>query len=134
MNTDHIMIISFVWISNFRIIFAMPSKLKLMEEIIFSVRLNKTGGSALELFVKGHWLAKTLLNNSALSLYLVIYPFWWSSGWMQGIFLLLRNNFKTGQYVLVLVKVFLILFEIREWYFDKLRLRTSFYFWKIKKC
>ena len=134
MNTDHIMIISFVWISNFRIIFAMPSKLKLMEEIIFSVRLNKTGGSALELFVKEHWLAKTLLNNSALSLYLVIYPFWWSSGWMQGSFLLLRNNFKTGQYVLVLVKVFLILFEIREWYFDKLRLRTSFYFWKIKKC
>ena len=134
MNTDHIMIISFVWISNFRIIFAMPSKLKLMEEIIFSVRLNKTGGSALELFVKEHWLAKTLLNNSALSLYLVIYLFWWSSGWMQGIFLLLRNNFKTGQYVLVLVKVFLILFEIREWYFDKLRLRTSFYFWKIKKC
>ena len=134
MNTDHIMIISFVWISNFRIIFAMPSKLKLMEEIIFSVRLNQTGGSALELFVKEHWLAKKLLNNSALSLYLVIYPFWWGSGWMQGIFLLLRNNFKTGQYVLVLVKVFLILFEIREWYFDKSRLRTSFYFWKIKKC
>ena len=134
MNTDHIMIISFVWISNFRILFAMPSKLKLMEEIIFSVRLNKTGGSALELFVKEHWLAKKLLNNSALSLYLVIYPFWWGSGWMQGIFLLLRNNFKTGQYVLVLVKVFLILFEIREWYFDKSRLRTSFYFWKIKKC
>ena len=53
----------------------MPSKLKLMEEIIFSVRLNKTGGSALELFVKEHWLVKTLLNNSALSLYLVIYPF-----------------------------------------------------------
>ena len=134
MNTDHIMIISFVWISNFRIIFAMPSKLKLMEEIIFSVRLNQTGGSALELFVKEHWLAKKLLNNSALSLYLVIYQFWWGSGWMQGIFLLLRNNFKTGQYVLVLVKVFLILFEIREWYFDKSRLRTSFYFWKIKKC
>ena len=134
MNTDHIVIISFVWISNFRIIFAVPSKLKLMEEIIFSVRLNQTGGSSLELFVKEHWLAKKLLKNSALSLYLVIYLFWWSSGWMQGVFLLLRNNFKTGQYVLVLVKVFLILFEIRKWYFDKSRLRTSFYFWKIKKC
>ena len=37
---------------------------------------------------------------------------------MQGIFLLLRNDFKIDQYVLVLVKGFVILFEMREEYFS----------------
>ena len=53
----------------------MPSEPKSMEEITFSVRLNKTEGSTLEVFIRKHWLAKTLLNNSTLSLYLVLrYP------------------------------------------------------------
>ena len=46
-----------------------------MEEITFSVRLNNTEGSTLELFISEHWLAKTLLNNSDLSLHLVMYLF-----------------------------------------------------------
>ena len=36
-----------------------------MEEITFSVRLIKTQGSTLEVFIRKHWLAKKLLNNSA---------------------------------------------------------------------
>ena len=36
-----------------------------MEEITFSVRLNKTEGSTLELFIRKKWLVKKLLNNSA---------------------------------------------------------------------
>ena len=57
--------------SNFWIIFAMSSELKLLEEITFSVRLNKTEGSTLELLFGERWLAKKLLNNSTLSSYLV---------------------------------------------------------------
>ena len=44
----------------------MSPELKLMEEITFSVRLNKTEGRTLELFIKEHWLAKKLLNNSVI--------------------------------------------------------------------
>ena len=57
------------------IIFAMLSKPKSIEEIAFSVRLIKTEASTLELFIREYWLAKNLLNNSALSLYLVMYLF-----------------------------------------------------------
>ena len=32
-----------------------------------SVRLNNREGSTLELFIREHWLAEKLLNNSALS-------------------------------------------------------------------
>ena len=39
---------------------------------------------------------------------------------MQGIFLLLTNDFKIDQYVLVLVRRFIILSEIREKYFSLL--------------
>ena len=49
-DTDHIMTMSFVcW--------------------------NNKEGSTLELFITEHWLAKKLLNNSALSLHLVMYLF-----------------------------------------------------------
>ena len=44
----------------------------MMEEIAFSVRLNKMEGSTLELFIREHWLAKKLLNNSPLSLLLLL--------------------------------------------------------------
>ena len=53
----------------------MSSELKLMEEITFSALLKKTEESTLELFTREHWLARKLLNNSALSYYLVIYLF-----------------------------------------------------------
>ena len=53
----------------------MSSEPKSMEEITLSVRLNNREGSMLELFIREHWLAKTLLNNSALSLHLVMYVF-----------------------------------------------------------
>ena len=46
-----------------------------MEEITFSVHLNKRERSTLELFIREQWLAKKLLNNSDLSLYLIIYLF-----------------------------------------------------------
>ena len=46
-----------------------------MKEIIFSVQLYKTEGSTLELLIREHWLANQLLNNSALTLYLVVYLF-----------------------------------------------------------
>ena len=46
-----------------------------MEEITFSVRLSNREGSTLELFIREHWLAKRLLNNSVLSLHLVMYLF-----------------------------------------------------------
>ena len=48
---------------------------KSMEDITFSVRLNNREGSTLELFIREHWLAKMLSNNSALSLNLVMYLF-----------------------------------------------------------
>ena len=57
-----------------------------MEEITFSVHLNNREGSTLELFIREHWLAKKLLNDSALSLHLVMYiPIlmkqqWWNAG------------------------------------------------------
>ena len=92
----------------------MPSEPKSMEDITFSVRLNTREVSMLELFIREHWLAKKLLNNSALSSYLVMYLFGLNSGGMQQIFSLLRNAFKIDQYVLVLVKGFIILFEVRE--------------------
>ena len=47
-------------------------------------------------------------------------PIWWNCGGTQGIFLLLRNDFKIDQYVLVLVRRFIILSEIREKYFSLL--------------
>ena len=53
----------------------MSSEPKSMGEITFSVRLINREGSMLELFIREHWLAKKLLNNSALSLNLVIYLF-----------------------------------------------------------
>ena len=53
----------------------MSSEPKSMEEITFSFCLNNRAGSMLELFIREHWLAKKLLNNSALSLNLVIYLF-----------------------------------------------------------
>ena len=53
----------------------MSSEPKSMEEITFSVRLNNRDRSTIELFIREHWLAKKLLNNSALSLNLVIYLF-----------------------------------------------------------
>ena len=53
----------------------MSSEPKLMEEITFSVDLNSAEGSTLELFIREHWLAKTLLKNSVLSLNLVMYLF-----------------------------------------------------------
>ena len=53
----------------------MLSELTSMEEIEFSVCLYKTEGRTLELVIREHWLAKKLLNNSALSLYLVMYLF-----------------------------------------------------------
>ena len=40
-----------------------------------SVRLNNREGSTLELFIREHWLAKNLLNNSVLPLHLVMYLF-----------------------------------------------------------
>ena len=46
-----------------------------MEQITFSVRLNRTEGSTVELFIREHSLAKKLLNNSALTLNLVMYLF-----------------------------------------------------------
>ena len=46
-----------------------------MGEITFSVRLNNRAGTTLELFIREHWLAKNLLNNSALSLHLVMHLF-----------------------------------------------------------
>ena len=46
-----------------------------MKDITFSVRLNNRERSLLELFITENWLAKKLLNNSALSLHLVIYQF-----------------------------------------------------------
>ena len=45
----------------------MSSEPKSMEEITFSVRLNNRERSTLELVVREHWLAKKLLNDSALS-------------------------------------------------------------------
>ena len=36
---------------------------------------------------------------------------------MQGIFLLMKNDFKIDQYVLVMIKGFTMLFEIHELYF-----------------
>ena len=54
-----------------------------MEEIIFSVRLNNSEESTLELFIREHWLPKKLLNNSVLSLHLVMYLLmkqWWDAG------------------------------------------------------
>ena len=108
-----ILIISWPWAlfgSNFWITFAMSFQLKLMEEITFSLILNKNKESTLELFIGEHWLAKTLLKNSAL--YLVLYLFQWSSGEIQGIFLLLRNDFKIDQYILVLVEGFINFFKI----------------------
>ena len=48
---------------------------KIDEDITFSVRVNNREGSTLELFIRQHWLAKKLLNNSALSLHLVMYLF-----------------------------------------------------------
>ena len=53
----------------------MSSEPKSMEDITFSVRVNNREGSTLELFIRQHWLAKKLLNNSALSLHLVMYLF-----------------------------------------------------------
>ena len=47
----------------------MSSEPKSMEEITFSVRLNNRDRSTIELFIREHWLAKKLLNNSALSLH-----------------------------------------------------------------
>ena len=46
-----------------------------MEEISFSVSLNNREQSTLELFIRENWLAKKLLNNSVLSLHLVMYLF-----------------------------------------------------------
>ena len=46
--------------------------MKLMEENTFSVFSSETEGSALELFIRKYCLAKMLLKNSDLSLYLVI--------------------------------------------------------------
>ena len=43
----------------------MSSEPKSMEDITFSVRLNNKEGSTLELFIREHWLAKNVLNNSA---------------------------------------------------------------------
>ena len=51
----------------------MPSEPKSMEDITFSVRLNTREVSTLELFIREHWLAKKLLNNSDLFLYLAMY-------------------------------------------------------------
>ena len=44
----------------------LASEPKSMEEITFSVRLNNRERSTLELFIKEHWLAKKLLNNSVI--------------------------------------------------------------------
>ena len=44
-----------------------------MEDITFSVRLSNREGRTLELFTREHWLAKKLLNNSVLSLHLVMH-------------------------------------------------------------
>ena len=46
-----------------------------MENITFSIILNKTKGSTPELFIVEQWLAKRLLNKSAFHLYLVLYLF-----------------------------------------------------------
>ena len=46
--------------------------MKLMEEITFSVCSSETEGSALELFIRRYCLAKKLVKNSNLSLYLVM--------------------------------------------------------------
>ena len=51
----------------------MSSEPKSMEEITFSVCLINREGSTLELIIREHWLAKKLLNNSALSLHLIMY-------------------------------------------------------------
>ena len=40
----------------------MPSEQTSMEEITFSVRLNKTEGSRLEFFIREHWLAKKVIE------------------------------------------------------------------------
>ena len=40
----------------------MSSEPKSMEEIAFSIRLNKTERSKLELFIREHWLGKMLFN------------------------------------------------------------------------
>ena len=106
-----ILIISWSWVLFFRIIFSISFELKLMEKIIFSVRLNNTEGSPLELFIRKYWSAKNILDNSASSLHLVICLFWWSNGGMKVIFLLLRNDFKIDQHVLVLVKAFTFFFS-----------------------
>ena len=106
-----ILIISWSWVLFFRIIFSISFELKLMEKIIFSVRLNNTEGSPLELFIRKYWSTKNILDDPALSLHLVICLFWWSSGGMQVIFLLLRNDFKIDQHVLVLVKAFTFFFQ-----------------------
>ena len=50
----------------------MSSEWKLMEESAFSVCLIKTEGNILELFIREHRLVKTLMNNLALFLYLVM--------------------------------------------------------------
>ena len=51
-----------------------------MGEITFSARLINREGSTLQLFIREYWLAKKLLNNSALSLHLVMYLFCFSTG------------------------------------------------------
>ena len=43
-----------------------------MEEITFAFRMSKTKGSTLESLIREHLLAKKLLNNSTLFLYLTI--------------------------------------------------------------
>ena len=53
----------------------MSSEPKSMEGITFYVRFSNREGSTVELFIREQWLAKKLLNNSALSLHLVMYLF-----------------------------------------------------------
>ena len=50
----------------------MSSEPKSMEDSTFSVPLNTREVSTLELFIREYWLAKKLLNNSVLSLHLVM--------------------------------------------------------------
>ena len=117
MDTDQIVNL---YGSNFWIIFAMSFQLKVIEMITFSPILNKTKGSNLELFIGELWLGKLLLNNSAWYLYLVLHLFRWCIAEIQGMFSLLRNDFESDQYVLVLVKGFISFFDICEWYFSLL--------------
>ena len=51
----------------------MSSEPKSMKDITFSVRLSNREGHTLELFIREHWFAKKLLNNSVLSLHLVMH-------------------------------------------------------------